>query len=112
MLKDIVGYLGTVFKLDSTTITKPNIAATFPYELYFSNEHDELITQPIQYEQVPVWCSKCLQFGHTPTDCRMGKPKPSKPQLEVDEKGFRLVKKGFKGGYVKATKVTENVVLP
>ena len=104
MFKDIVGYLGTVLKVDYATITKSrklyarvfvnmNIAAGFSDELYFSNERDELITQPIQYEWVLVSCSKCLQFGHSPTNCRMGKPKPSKSQLEVDEEGFWLVKK-------------------
>ena len=43
-----------------------------PEELYFTNEHDELMTQSVQYEWTPLWCSKCSQFGHTNMECRVG----------------------------------------
>lgn len=102
-LKSIVGYLGQVLKIDNTTLTKSrlmfarvlvdiNISEGFPEELFFSNERDKLIAQPVQYDWIPVWCSKCSQFGHVNKDCRMGKPRQP---LEVDENGFRVLEKAF-----------------
>ena len=78
MLKRIAGYLGVVLKVDEG----------FPKELYFSNELDEIITQPVQYYWIPIWCSKCSKYGHNVGDCRMGKQRSLKPQLEVDNDGF------------------------
>lgn len=57
---NLVGYLGTVLKIDTTTLTKShlmffgvlvgmNVSEGFPNELFFSNKNDELITQPVQY---------------------------------------------------------------
>ncbi|CAO2838126.1 unnamed protein product [Amaranthus hypochondriacus] len=43
----------------------------------------------------PSSSSKIAKFGHIVSDCRMGKPRPVKPNLEVDENGFRKVKKSF-----------------
>lgn len=87
-----------------------NIEEGLPEELFFSNECDEIITQPVQYEWVPIWCSKCSQYGHTVADCRQRKQKLSNPQLLVDDEGFRPIKKGFRkaanltlGGRVKDT---------
>lgn len=116
LLKNIVGYLGTILKIDIATITKSklqyarvlvdmNIFEGFPEELYYSNEDDELVSQSVQYEWIPVWCSKCKQFGHNPRDCRMGHPKVPKSHLEVDDNGFRMVKKGFKGGVGKTNNI-------
>jgi hypothetical protein len=52
---------------------------------------------------VPVWCTKCSQFGHIYSDCRMGKPRQT---LEVDEQGFRPVKKSFRPKEVPKTQKT------
>lgn len=70
-----------------------NMAEGFPEELFYSNENDELTAQPIQYDWIPVWCTKCSQFGHPNNECRMGKPKHTKTQLEVDDNEFRNFKK-------------------
>ena len=62
--------LGNVLRIDNATITKTrlmyvrvlvemNVNEGFPEELFFLNEHDELVSQPVQYEWIPVWCSKC-----------------------------------------------------
>lgn len=107
MLKRIAGYLGVVLKVDEATLSKTrmsftrvlvemNVEDNFLEELYFSNEDDEIITQPVQYDWIPIWCSKCSQYSHSVGDCRLGKQLRSKPQLEVDDDGFRRYKKGFK----------------
>lgn len=70
MLKRIAGYLGLVFKVDEATLSKTRMSFArvlvemiveegFPDKLYFSNEYDEIITQPVQYDWIPIWCSKC-----------------------------------------------------
>ena len=70
MLKQIVGYLGNVLKVDKATLTKTrmmyarvlvdmNVADGFPEELFFSNENKELITQLVPYNWLPSWCTKC-----------------------------------------------------
>lgn len=54
VLRQIAGYLGVVLKIDNATITKTRlmyarvlidmtISDGFPEELFFSNEHDELV---------------------------------------------------------------------
>lgn len=73
-----------------------NVEEGFHEELYFSNEYDEIITQPGQYNWIPIWCSKCSQYGHSIGDCRLGKQWPSKPQLDVDDDGLRKYRKDFK----------------
>ena len=56
VLKNIVAYLGNVLRIDNATITKTilmyarvlvemNVNEGFPKELFFSNEHDELVSQ-------------------------------------------------------------------
>lgn len=98
-LQSIAGYLGTVLKVDQATLTKSrlmyarilvdmNVAEGFPEELFYSNELDELIAQPVQYDWVPI------QFGHNHSDCRLGKPRQP---LDVDDNGFRVLKKSFQG---------------
>ena len=95
MLKQIAGYLGSVLKVDNATLTKTrlmyarvlvdmNVTEGFPEELFFSIEHDELISQRVQYDWTPTWCTKCAQFGHIAVECRVGHPRASKPQLEMD----------------------------
>lgn len=85
-LHSIAGYLGKVLKVDQATLTKSrlmyarvlvdmNVLEGFPEELFYSNEHDELIAQQVQYNWVPVWCTNCSQFGHIHSDCWMGKPR-------------------------------------
>lgn len=70
-----------------------NLADGFPVELYFSNEHYQLITQRVQYDWIPTWCTKCAQFGHVVDSCRL---ESKMSQLQVDEDGFRSVRKTFK----------------
>lgn len=69
-----------------------NLADGFLEQLYFSNENDELVSQRVQYDLLPTWCIKCAQFGHVMDACRMGL---AKPQLEVDDDGFRPLRKAF-----------------
>lgn len=72
LLKQIVGYLGIVLKIDNATLTMSRLmyasdmtlADGFPEELYFSNEHDQLITQRVQLDWTSSWCTKRAQFGH------------------------------------------------
>lgn len=65
MLKRMAGYLGVVLKVDEATLLKSrksfarvlvqmNVEEGFPEELYFSNEYDEIITQPVQYDWIPI----------------------------------------------------------
>ncbi|XP_057539564.1 uncharacterized protein LOC130817725 [Amaranthus tricolor] len=103
-LRKIVGYLGRPLKIDTATLkiermwyaqvlVDMDINEGFPEELYYTNEHDELVTQLVQYEWIPLWCSKCSQFGHMNTECRVGiKQTKSYANLAVDEDGFRSVK--------------------
>jgi hypothetical protein len=69
------------------------LADGFPEELYFSNEHDQLITQRVQYDWTPSWCTKCVQFGHVVERCKMG---AKGSNLQVDENGFRPLRKAFR----------------
>lgn len=99
-----MGYLGRPLKIDTATLkiermwyaqvlVDMDINEGFPEELYYTNEHDELVTQLVQYEWIPLWCSKCSQFGHMNTECRVGiKQTKSYANLAVDEDGFRSVK--------------------
>lgn len=98
-----MGYLGKVLKINNATLTKTrlmyarvlvdmNLADGFPEELFFSNEHDQLITQRVQYDWTPTWCTECKQFGHGMETCKLGS-KAAQPQ--VDENGFRPLKKTF-----------------
>ena len=48
----------------------------------------------MQYDWLPSWCAKCAQFGHVVDVCRMGLSK-SKSQLQVNEDGFRPLRKAF-----------------
>lgn len=65
----------------------------FPNELYFTNEHDKLVTQTMQYESLPIWSCKCIQFGHMNTECRVGiKKNTNHKNLVEDKDGFRPVK--------------------
>lgn len=106
MLRTIVGYLGTMLKVDSATLSKSrmmfarvlvdmNVEDGFPKELFLYNEWDTMLSQKVQYDWMPVWCSKCSQFGHNINACRMEKPRADKPHLEVDADGFRPYRKGF-----------------
>ena len=90
-------------KVNNATLTKTrlmyarvsvdmNMAEGFPI---FSNERAELISQRVQYDWTPTWCTKCAQFGHVAVDCRVGLHRASKSQLEVDEHGFRPFKKTY-----------------
>ena len=103
ILKQIVGYLGNVLKVDNATLTKSRmmyarvlvdmtLADSFPEELFFSNEHEQLITQRVQYDWLPTWCTKCAQFGHVVDSCRVGS---KASRLQVDENGFRPLRKAF-----------------
>ena len=103
MLRKIVGYLDNVLKMDNATLTKArmlyarvlvdmSLVDGFPKKLFFSNENDELITQRVQYDWLPSWCTKCAHFGHVIDTCRMGL---SKTQLQVDEDGFGPLRKAF-----------------
>lgn len=103
ILRKIVGYLGNVLKINNATLTKARmlyarvlvdmkLADGFPEELYFSNENDELVSQRVQYDWLPTWCTKCAQFGHVMDACRMGL---AKPQLQVDDDGFQPLRKAY-----------------
>lgn len=89
MLKDIVDYLGTVLKADTSTITKSrmsyarvlvdmNIVAVL--QMSHTSRMRMMNSYPNLFSLIlPVWCGKCSQFWHTPMDCRMGKQRPIKP---------------------------------
>ena len=86
-------------------LVEMNVNEGFPDELFYSNENEELVAQPVQYEWVPVWCTKCSQFGLIQSDCRMRKPRPTKSQLENDEDGFKKLKKPYQERINAYTKV-------
>ena len=102
-LRKIVGYLSRVLKIDTATLkiermqyarvlVDMDIIEGFSEELYFTNENDELVTQPVQYEWL-LWCCKCSQFGHTNTECRVGIEQNKKHEnFAVDDDGFKPVK--------------------
>ncbi|CAO2822818.1 unnamed protein product [Amaranthus hypochondriacus] len=69
-----------------------SLAEGFPEELFFSNEHDQVITQRVEYDWLPTWCTKCAQFGHMVDKCKLGS---KEARLQVDEDGFRQRKKAF-----------------
>ena len=93
-----------MIKVDTATVNKDrlwyarvlvdmDIDEGFPEELFYTNERDELVTQQVQYDWLPLCCSKCNQFGHTNLECRVGKKQDDPPSnLLVDEDGFRPVK--------------------
>ena len=80
------------YKSNACVLVDMNVSEGFPEELFYSNEHDELIIQPVHYDWVPVWRTQCFQFGHVSVDCRIGKPRQP---LDVEENGFRILKKPF-----------------
>lgn len=86
-----------------------NMDDGFPEELFFSNENDTLITQVVQYDWLPIWCTMCSQFGYNSSDCRVGQPKVNKPLLEVDADGFRPYRKGFNAKRVEPIKEVNEV---
>ena len=64
-LRKIVGYLGRAHKIDTATLkiermryarvlVDMDINEVFPEKLYYTNEHDELVTQPVQYKWLPL----------------------------------------------------------
>ena len=64
-----MGYLGNIIKIDTTTLNKDrmwyarvlvvmDINKGFQEELFYTNEHDELVSQEVQYDWIPLWCSK------------------------------------------------------
>lgn len=82
-LTKIAGMLGTMLKPDGMTSVKGrmmyarvliemNVANGFHDEIYFENEHGELVTQAVEYDWKPIWCSKCNQLGHMGVACRVG----------------------------------------
>lgn len=60
------------------------LAEGFPKELYFCHEHDQLVTQRVQYDWTPFWCTKCAKFGHVVNNYKMGSKAAN---LQVDENG-------------------------
>lgn len=61
ILKQIVGYLGTILMVDNATLTKTRMMYarvlvdmpfndSFPEELFFSSKNEQLITQRVEYD--------------------------------------------------------------
>lgn len=107
ILKRLTGYLGVVLKIDEETrsrsrmcfariLVEMNVKEEFSEELFYSNEYKEIVSQPVHYDWISIWCSKCSQYGHNVADCRMRKQKASNPELQVDDEGFRPLRKGFR----------------
>lgn len=44
----------------------------FPDSIQFENEKGILITQDIEYEWSPMYCSKCHGYGHDAASCNKG----------------------------------------
>lgn len=100
-LKKIASTLGPVLWIDNATskhermmyarvLIEMSIYDEFPNEIYFINEHDELVSQRATYDWKPVICWKCKEVGHLEGNCRSGehrkrasKPKP-KPLMEEE----------------------------
>lgn len=96
--------MGKVLKVDNATLTKSRmmyarvlvdmtVADGFSEELFFSNEHEQLISQCVQYDWIPTWCNKCAQFGHVVENCRVA---VKAAKLQVDENEFRPLRKAFR----------------
>lgn len=98
--------------MDNATLTKSRmmyarvlvdmtLAGGFPEELFFSNEHDHFITQCVQYDWLPSWCTKCEKLVHVVDGCRLCS---KTTQLQVDENGFRPLRKTFQAKVGSKTK--------
>ena len=106
-LTKIASMLGTFMKVDGATGNKDqmmmyarvlvyiNVSKGFHEEVCYENEHNELITQKVEYDWQPIWCNKCQQMGHIDMNYRKGKPELTqtrpKPKPAVDDEGFQVV---------------------
>ncbi|KAK4724181.1 hypothetical protein R3W88_026960 [Solanum pinnatisectum] len=43
----------------------------YPLEVMFENEHGKIMKQKVEYEWKPVLCSRCRNFRHELSECRM-----------------------------------------
>ncbi|KAG5581915.1 hypothetical protein H5410_052542 [Solanum commersonii] len=43
---------------------------TYLLDVMFENEHGKIMKQKVEYEQKPVLCSRCKNFGHDLGECR------------------------------------------
>lgn len=111
--RERVGYPRYLVEMDMTS--------KFPNTLQFKNEKGILMVQPIQYDWIPVKCSKCQMIGYGEDKCRkeqgqkpvqkVWRPKAAVQQPENKEKkdvqedqqqmqGFTVPKKGAKSAIV------------
>lgn len=76
-IRKIAWLLGNVLKVDKAAKNKERLRALvemdikneIPDELFFTNEYDELVKQPVRYDLKPIWCNKCQQIGHQVEGC-------------------------------------------
>ena len=74
-MKKIASSLRTILQVDNATskherlmyarvLIEMNVYGEFPDEIYFINEHDELVAQKVVYDWKPIVYGKCKEFGH------------------------------------------------
>lgn len=49
-----------------------NLYDEYPDEIYFINEHEELVCQKVLYDWKPIFCGQCKELGHMEGNCRSG----------------------------------------
>lgn len=82
-LTKIASMIGPILRVDGATTNKDrmmyarvlvdvNVSQGLYDELFFENEHGELISQKVEYVWKPLRCNRCAQFGHLDSACRVG----------------------------------------
>ena len=109
-IRKIDGLLGNVIKIDHATKNKDRLMYAralvemdfrngLSDEVFFTNEYDELVKQPVKYDWKPLWCHKCQQLGPQSSAC---KPKETLNPIHKKPPRREWVKKGSQQDHTKA----------
>ena len=112
-IRKIAKLLGNVIKIDSATKNKDRLMYAralvemdfrkgLSDEVFFTNEYDELVKQPVKYDWKPLWCHKCQQLGPQSSAC---KPKETLNPIHKKPPRREWVKKGSQQDHTNAQNI-------
>lgn len=94
-LYKIAGGVGRAMKVDQATLNRDKLMfakvlvevkldQVFPTTVHFVNENDITMTQPVEYDWLPVGCTICKGIGHDDTQCKhKGKQRMKKVWMPI-----------------------------
>ncbi|KAL0407602.1 UNVERIFIED_CONTAM: hypothetical protein Sradi_1694600 [Sesamum radiatum] len=99
----IASMIGTPLQIDDSTLNQSKLSkARICVEIDLNQPlveeldlliHGAIITQKVEYEQVPLYCTMCKHVGHKDTDCytKGNAPKPPARSKKYQTKGKNIV---------------------